>query len=68
MLDKQRILWYNTDVVERFGNLFIVNLLKYSPEHDDKRLKRIWGVTLLGNEATYNRQKRAQIFSRPTIK
>ena len=38
VLDKQRILWYNTDVVERLGNLFIVNLLEYSPEHDDKRL------------------------------
>ena len=67
MLDKHQILWYNTDVVERLGNLFIVNLLEYSPEHDDKRLKRIWGVTLLGNEATYNRPTRVQFFSRPTM-
>ena len=44
MLDKQRLLWYNTDVVERLGNLFLVSLLEYSPEHDDKRLKRNGGV------------------------
>ena len=27
----------------------------------------IWGVTLLGNEATYNRPTRVQFFSRPTM-
>ena len=51
MLDKQRILWYNADVVEKLGNLFLVNLLEYSPEHDDKRLKRKMAVSVNGKPA-----------------
>ena len=47
MLDKQHLIWYNTDVVERLGNLFLVNLLEYSPEHDDKRLNEYLRVAKL---------------------
>ena len=53
MLDKLQILWYNTDVVERLGSLNCVNLLKYSPEHDDKRLKRIWRCRLMVSQLAY---------------
>ena len=53
MLDKQHLLWYNTDVVERLGNLFLVSLLEYSPEHDDKRLNEKWRCRLMVSQRSY---------------